>query len=74
MYRYSAMNKTMPAQPSRTPGAAMIGDAFNMRHPLTAGAGTTCQIQLTHNFKAPQPKTWFHPLHLKLRVRVRLER
>ena len=36
----SMMNKTMPAQPSRTPGAAMIGDAFNMRHPLTGGGMT----------------------------------
>ena len=36
----SMLNKTMPAQPSRTPGAAMIGDAFNMRHPLTGGGMT----------------------------------
>ena len=34
------MNKTMPAQPSRTPGAVLLGDAFNMRHPLTGGGMT----------------------------------
>ena len=26
----SMMNKTMPAQPSRTPGAVLLGDAFNL--------------------------------------------
>ena len=36
----SMMNKTMPAQPSRTPGAVLLGDAFNMRHPLTGGGMT----------------------------------
>jgi squalene monooxygenase len=36
----SMMNKTMPAQPKRTPGAVLIGDAFNMRHPLTGGGMT----------------------------------
>ena len=36
----SMRNKTMPASPSRTPGAVLLGDAFNMRHPLTGGGMT----------------------------------
>ena len=30
----------MPADPSPTPGALLLGDAFNMRHPLTGGGMT----------------------------------
>ncbi|XP_059439655.1 squalene epoxidase 3-like [Corylus avellana] len=30
-------NRSMPADPHPTPGALLIGDAFNMRHPLTGG-------------------------------------
>lgn len=33
-------NKSMPAYPRPTPGALLIGDAFNMRHPLTGGGVT----------------------------------
>ncbi|KAI3794150.1 hypothetical protein L1987_36778 [Smallanthus sonchifolius] len=33
-------NRTMPASPVRTPGALLLGDAFNMRHPLTGGGMT----------------------------------
>ncbi|XWS55252.1 hypothetical protein CRYUN_Cryun10bG0159200 [Craigia yunnanensis] len=33
-------NRTMPAAPHPTPGALLIGDAFNMRHPITAGGMT----------------------------------
>ncbi|CAN8314784.1 unnamed protein product [Cochlearia groenlandica] len=33
-------NKTMPAYTVRTPGALLLGDAFNMRHPLTGGGMT----------------------------------
>lgn len=30
----------MPAAPQSTPGALLLGDAFNMRHPLTGGGMT----------------------------------
>lgn len=30
----------MPASPLPTPGALLLGDAFNMRHPLTGGGMT----------------------------------
>lgn len=33
-------NKIMPAHPLPTPGALLMGDAFNMRHPLTGGGVT----------------------------------
>ncbi|BAT88759.1 hypothetical protein VIGAN_05236100 [Vigna angularis var. angularis] len=33
-------NSSMPAEPYHTPGALLIGDAFNMRHPLTGGGMT----------------------------------
>lgn len=33
-------NKSMPASPFPTPGALLMGDAFNMRHPLTGGGMT----------------------------------
>ncbi|KAJ0103313.1 hypothetical protein Patl1_04840 [Pistacia atlantica] len=33
-------NKSMPAAPSPTPGALLLGDSFNMRHPLTGGGMT----------------------------------
>lgn len=33
-------NKSMPALPRPTPGALLMGDAFNMRHPLTGGGMT----------------------------------
>ena len=36
----SMQNKLMPAAPLHRPGALLLGDAFNMRHPLT-GAGLT---------------------------------
>ena len=31
----SMQNKLMPAAPIHNPGALLLGDAFNMRHPLT---------------------------------------
>ncbi len=31
----SMTNKLMPAAPRHHPGALLLGDAFNMRHPLT---------------------------------------
>lgn len=33
-------NRSMPAIPHPTPGALLLGDAFNMRHPLTGGGMT----------------------------------
>ncbi|CAJ1964968.1 unnamed protein product [Sphenostylis stenocarpa] len=33
-------NSSMPADPYPTPGALLLGDAFNMRHPLTGGGMT----------------------------------
>lgn len=33
-------NRSMPAAPHPTPGALLMGDAFNMRHPLTGGGMT----------------------------------
>lgn len=33
-------NKQLPAKPLRQPGALLLGDAFNMRHPLTGGGMT----------------------------------
>ncbi|XP_017971996.1 PREDICTED: squalene monooxygenase [Theobroma cacao] len=33
-------NRSMPAAPHSTPGALLMGDAFNMRHPLTGGGMT----------------------------------
>ncbi|KAK2981224.1 hypothetical protein RJ640_030613 [Escallonia rubra] len=33
-------NRSMPAAPCPTPGALLMGDAFNMRHPLTGGGMT----------------------------------
>ncbi|KAH9805512.1 Squalene monooxygenase [Citrus sinensis] len=36
----TATNRSMPAAPKPTPGALLLGDAFNMRHPLTGGGMT----------------------------------
>ncbi|KAL9173735.1 hypothetical protein ABFS82_02G007900 [Erythranthe guttata] len=36
----SMPNRSMPAAPLPTPGAILLGDAFNMRHPLTGGGMT----------------------------------
>ncbi len=33
-------NKQLYAQPLQRPGALLLGDAFNMRHPLTGGGMT----------------------------------
>ncbi|KAK9283397.1 hypothetical protein L1049_011639 [Liquidambar formosana] len=33
-------NKSLPADPYPTPGALLMGDAFNMHHPLTGGGMT----------------------------------
>ena len=36
----SMPNRIMPATPQPTPGVLLIGDSFNMRHPLTGGGMT----------------------------------
>lgn len=48
-------NRSMPAVPHPTPGALLMGDAFNMRHPLTGGGMTVAlsDIVLLHNLLKP---------------------
>ncbi|KAF6148473.1 hypothetical protein GIB67_038828 [Kingdonia uniflora] len=41
-------NKSMPADPHPIPGALLMGDAFNMRHPLTGGGMTRTPEILLH--------------------------
>ena len=36
----SMQNRSMAANPVPTPGALLLGDSFNMRHPLTGGGMT----------------------------------
>ncbi len=36
----SMQNKQLYSQPLHQPGALLLGDAFNMRHPLTGGGMT----------------------------------
>ncbi|XP_057802580.1 squalene monooxygenase SE1-like [Salvia miltiorrhiza] len=48
-------NRSMPANPLPTPGALLLGDAFNMRHPLTGGGMTVAlsDIVLLRNLLRP---------------------
>ncbi|THU64794.1 hypothetical protein C4D60_Mb01t30210 [Musa balbisiana] len=48
-------NRSMPAAPHPTPGALLMGDAFNMRHPLTGGGMTVAlsDVVLLHNLLKP---------------------
>ncbi|KAJ4845179.1 Squalene epoxidase 1 [Turnera subulata] len=48
-------NRSMPASPHPTPGALLMGDAFNMRHPLTGGGMTVAlsDIVLLRNLLRP---------------------
>ncbi|KAF6136776.1 hypothetical protein GIB67_020098 [Kingdonia uniflora] len=48
-------NRSMPADPHPTPGALLMGDAFNMRHPLTGGGMTVAlsDIVVLHNLLKP---------------------
>lgn len=53
----SMQNKTMPAVPLHRPGALLLGDSFNMRHPLTGG-GMTVALSDAHllcNMLRPLP-------------------
>jgi squalene monooxygenase len=51
----SMPNRSMPASPYPTPGALLMGDAFNMRHPLTGGGMTVAlsDIVLLRNLLKP---------------------
>ncbi|WOK95590.1 squalene monooxygenase-like [Canna indica] len=48
-------NRSMPAAPHPTPGALLMGDAFNMRHPLTGGGMTVAlsDIVVLNNLLKP---------------------
>lgn len=48
-------NRSMPASPHPTPGALLMGDAFNMRHPLTGGGMTVAlsDIVVLNNLLKP---------------------
>ncbi|XP_038983584.1 squalene monooxygenase SE1 [Phoenix dactylifera] len=48
-------NRSMPAAPLPTPGALLMGDAFNMRHPLTGGGMTVAlsDIVVLHDLLKP---------------------
>ncbi|KAF6142155.1 hypothetical protein GIB67_037073 [Kingdonia uniflora] len=48
-------NRSMPADPHSTPAAVLMGDAFNMRHPLTGGGMTVAlsDIAVLHNLLKP---------------------
>lgn len=56
----SMPNRSMPASPHPTPGALLLGDALNMRHPLTGGGMTVAlsDIVLLRNLLKP-----LHSLH-----------
>ncbi|CAI8618027.1 unnamed protein product [Vicia faba] len=56
----SMPNRSMPAAPYPTPGALLMGDAFNMRHPLTGGGMTVAlsDIVVLRNLLKP-----LHNLH-----------
>lgn len=53
-------NRSMPAAPHPTPGALLMGDAFNMRHPLTGGGMTVAlsDVIVLRNLLRP-----LHSLH-----------
>lgn len=53
----SMPNRSMPASPVPTPGAILLGDAFNMRHPLTGGGMTVAlsDVLLLRNLLRPLP-------------------
>ncbi|OIW13652.1 hypothetical protein TanjilG_07994 [Lupinus angustifolius] len=56
----SMPNRSMPASPNPKPGALLLGDAFNMRHPLTGGGMTVAlsDIVILTNLLRP-----LHNLH-----------
>ncbi|XVF45799.1 hypothetical protein PTKIN_Ptkin02bG0235800 [Pterospermum kingtungense] len=48
-------NRSMPAAPHPTPGALLMGDAFNMRHPLTGGGMTVALSDIVVLRDLPRP-------------------
>lgn len=56
----SMPNKTMPALPRPTPGALLMGDAFNMRHPLTGGGMTVALSDIVLLRDMLRPLSSFH--------------
>ncbi|XP_074583928.1 squalene monooxygenase SE1-like [Curcuma longa] len=56
----SMPNRSMPASPHPTPGALLLGDAFNMRHPLTGGGMTVALSDIVVLRDILRP---FHDLH-----------
>ncbi|KAL2653710.1 hypothetical protein R1flu_021838 [Riccia fluitans] len=59
----SMPNKSMPALPKPTPGALLMGDAFNMRHPLTGGGMTVAlsDILVLRDMLKPLPDFYDSP-------------
>ncbi|KAI9166162.1 hypothetical protein LWI28_027302 [Acer negundo] len=49
-------NRSMPADPQPTPGALLMGDAFNMRHPLT-GACLSKYLESFYTLRKPVAST-----------------
>ncbi len=46
----SMQNKLMPAAPIHRPGALLLGDAFNMRHPLTGSLAVAALESISSSF------------------------
>lgn len=53
-------NRSMPADPQPTPGALLMGDAFNMRHPLTGGGMTVALSDIVVLRNLLKPLKDFH--------------
>ena len=47
--------RSMPSAPSPTPGALLMGDAFNMRQPLTGGGMTVALSDIVVLRDLPRP-------------------
>ena len=60
----SMQNKQITCAPLHQPGALLLGDAFNMRHPLTGGGGWVgCQSGKTPLLRILHPSCqlpWWH--------------
>lgn len=62
----SMQNKQMAAQPLHQPGALLLGDAFNMRHPLTGGGMTVALSDC--EWLQPAHASWPYGPHGRLGV------
>nr|AYN44138.1 squalene epoxidase [Tripterygium wilfordii] len=56
-------NRSMPADPHPTPGALLMGDAFNMRHPLTGGGMTVALSDIVVLRDLLKPLSNLHDAH-----------